>query len=54
MSTALLADTYRLIAELLLHPDDRDEARITALGPAPRGTRPLDSVPDEPGIRARA
>ena len=34
MSTAALADTYRLIAELLLHPDDRDEARIAALSPA--------------------
>ena len=40
MDTAALADTYRLIAELLLHPDDRDEARITALNPALGGAAP--------------
>lgn len=31
MNTAVLAAGYRLIAELLLHPDDRDGAKIASL-----------------------
>lgn len=46
MDPSALSAGYRLVAELLLHPDDRDEARITGLrGRASPGLSPeLESV----------